>query len=150
MTEILIYKVQGFLFNKTFPRLMETVLKNDYKIKVLCKNSDQMQKLDSLLWSFSSLAFIPHAMETDDYLSEQRLLLTIKENYNPNNSDCLVLLKNVSCIEKIIHFKKILFISTDNLNEELTHFLSNIKEQKRYNCFLITQTANEKWKKEIL
>lgn len=84
-----LYRLSTTTFPKAFPRLIETIVRKGHKIKILCNVLEEMQYFDNILWTFSSLAFIPHGTALDPDPDKQPVLLTLDHETNLNNADVL-------------------------------------------------------------
>ena len=58
MKSITFYQVQSTLYKVTIPKVIIKILEVAKKVNFLCKDEDEMEYLDSLMWSFSQLSFI--------------------------------------------------------------------------------------------
>ena len=67
MKSITFYQVQSTLYKVTIPKVIIKILEVAKKVNFLCKDEDEMEYLDSLMWSFSQLSFIPHSTENDKF-----------------------------------------------------------------------------------
>jgi len=47
-------------------KITEKAWQNQHEIFLLCANTEQVNRLDELLWTFSSASFIPHSSTCDD------------------------------------------------------------------------------------
>jgi DNA polymerase-3 subunit chi len=47
-------------------KITEKAWQNQHEIFLLCTNTEQVNRLDELLWTFSSTSFIPHSSTCDD------------------------------------------------------------------------------------
>ena len=75
MQEINIYELTKTPWTKAFPKLVETISSKGNKVVVLCKNSESLQEMDNLLWTFEQLSFLPHVTENDPMIDQTPVLL---------------------------------------------------------------------------
>jgi DNA polymerase-3 subunit chi len=66
-------------YEKVMPRLVEKVVQAGHRLVVYAPNVERMQQLDQVLWTFASLAFVPHGCLTDPFPEEQPVLLMTPE-----------------------------------------------------------------------
>ena len=67
MKSLTIYQIQKSLYNVTIPKIITKILESKRKIFLLCKNVEEMNYFDDLMWTFSQLSFLPHSTENDNY-----------------------------------------------------------------------------------
>jgi DNA polymerase III subunit chi len=84
-----LYKLSTTPFAKSFPKLIETIVRKNHRVKILCQHEEEMWYWDKILWSASQLSFIPHGTERDDNPGLQPVLLTCDSSTNLNNAEVL-------------------------------------------------------------
>lgn len=143
MQEINIYKITQNTFSKVFTKVVETAVSQDKRCYVLCKDEEEVKKIDYLLWSYSQLSFIPHGTISDNYHEDQIVLIGCDHHPNPNNNpELLFLLQSLGeseLSEFTKQYQKILIFSED---------IPNIDVKTTVN--LIEQGADGKWVKRPL
>lgn len=90
MTDISFYHLTYAPMEKALPRLMEKVLESGAHSVILAESEAQMQTLDTVLWTYSTLTFLPHGTRLDRYPESQPIYVTDRQE-NPNNASILVL-----------------------------------------------------------
>ena len=86
MFQAYVYILSATPLIKGIAKILETIIQKDFTIHFICENKAAMKQLDLSLWTYSSLAFLPHATEEDQYLEQQKILLTTKiDNLNKAN-----------------------------------------------------------------
>ncbi len=145
---LIIYSIQHALYNITLPKIIIKIIGLEKKIVLLCKDKDEMNVLDNLLWTFSQLSFIPHSTEEDDFNTDlQDILIVTKLNKSIVNNRSIVIL----CPELIINkdfnaINEVFLITAENIDLKTlkNHILtSNIEERS---IKLFTQNINNSWK----
>lgn len=95
MQEINIYELTKTPWTKAFPKLVETISSKGNKVVVLCKNSESMQEMDGLLWTFEQLSFLPHVTENDKMIEETPVLLVANDNSKAKEFSNIYALSNL-------------------------------------------------------
>jgi DNA polymerase-3 subunit chi len=118
MKSITFYQVQSTLYKVTIPKVIIKILEVAKKVNFLCKDEDEMEYLDSLMWSFSQLSFIPHSTENDKFdLELQDLIIATNFDHLIRHSNFLIL----SSTDLLANFNidlvnDIFVITTENVN----------------------------------
>ncbi len=163
MQEVNIYKTSQNNFLKTFTKLIESIVSQNKRIYLLCKNYEEEKKFDNLLWSFSQLSFIPHATTIDPYPSDQLILLGSDPYVKPaNNPEILLVVNNTRYFDDkdivqflINQYKKFLFFNVfkENFQENEVQ-TKNLLFKQAINLGIpinvIEQDTNGKWIKHTL
>ena len=89
-TEVSIYQLTKSPLEKILPKLMEKVIQGEKRAVILASSKDRVEELTRILWTYSTLTFLPHGSAEDDFATEQPIWLT-SELENPNNAEVLVL-----------------------------------------------------------
>jgi DNA polymerase-3 subunit chi len=89
MTEVYFYHSTAFPVEKTIAKLVEKIYGLKQNIIILCQDTNLIQIIDDLLWSYSTKTFLAHATEFDPSPQQQPIYITSKEE-NPNNSTVLI------------------------------------------------------------
>ena len=152
MQQINLY-IQYIPWDKEVCKLSESILAHDHRATLFCNDMEQMQKIDTTLWSFSQLSFIPHATEKDQYPQYQPIhLVTDLKHMAPNNSDILISLKWPLELEVIskMNFRKVFILLNPNIESE-EKVVSQLQEAN-YKAYVVRQDSKTlKWsKKELL
>jgi DNA polymerase-3 subunit chi len=125
------YQIQGDIYTATFPRIITKILKEEERVDLLCADKEEMRKLDTLLWTFAQLSFLPHATEDDEYQEIQDLLLITKLPSSHLDKRTLVLTSCESLPEHSLDGYAKLFIITDKpINKEVLLDSLSVKNQK--------------------
>jgi DNA polymerase-3 subunit chi len=140
---LIIYSIQHTLYNITLPKIIIKIIGLEKKIVLLCKNKDEMNALDNLLWTFSQLSFIPHSTEEDDFNTDlQDIIIVTKLNKSVvNNRSIVVLCPELIMNKDVNAINEIFLITTENIN--LKTLNSNIEEKS---IKLFIQNIDNSWK----
>ena len=125
MTNIIFYRIKGD-FNSLLLFACELVNKAyQKKISVLINTSEEniSKKIDEKLWSFDSVSFIPHDIE-----SEPSSTIAINHELNPGRHDQLLInLSDSSTPRWFSRFKKVIEIVYDE-----QEVINNKRKQYRF------------------
>ncbi len=155
MTEVNLYSFAEELFYKALPKLVEGLYKNGHIIQVMCADITQLKTIDNLLWTYSSLSFLPHGSFNDDFKEDHPIILTLHCNDNVNNADTLIILDYSIVDEKfyntLLGFKKVLLVKKENQLGPLEN-LDNIMLFKEWiklgiTIYEINRSSDGKWEK---
>lgn len=138
-----IYRLSSTSIIRGIAKLLEAIINKGFKAQVLCLDKFSMYKLDAALWTYSSLAFLPHATEEDEFLLQQKILLsTTLENLN----DATVLLSNHTVPKSIQNYQRFVSIYEEMENESL--IIQQIESLKKLNIpFTVFEENSGSWKK---
>ncbi|MCE2951395.1 MAG: DNA polymerase III subunit chi [Alphaproteobacteria bacterium] len=89
--EVRFYHFEKTSLEKGCARLLERVLGAGQRAVLYCADKERLAHLDTVLWTYSSAAFLPHGTEKDGYAKDQPIWLTDKWE-NPNGADLVVIL----------------------------------------------------------
>ena len=90
MTEISFYHLHSTPLEGVLPKLLEKALSLGKRAVVLVPSEERLEKLNTLLWTYSTRTFLPHGSEHDPFRDEQPIYLTTREE-NPNNAEILLI-----------------------------------------------------------
>ena len=161
MKEINIYKVSQSNFLKMVTKLVESIISQNQKAYLLCNNKEEETTIDNLLWSYSQLSFIPHAISSDPYLSDQLVVIGSNPHIEPASKPEILLVidnngsfKDQDVIQFLINqYKKILVLNIledkhyTNEVQPSSLFFKIAKSLKMLVNF-IEQDSNGKWLKK--
>ena len=72
------------------PKLLEQVLKRNWRAVVLTGSEERVEALNSQLWTYNNHSFLPHGSGLDGYREHQPIWITSVDE-NPNQSNVLFL-----------------------------------------------------------
>lgn len=90
MTEVSVYKLGVTPLEKTLPKLMEKVLQGGKRAVIVSPSKERVEVLNTLLWTYTTLTFLPHGSALDGFPDQQPIWLT-DHLENPNGAEVLVL-----------------------------------------------------------
>jgi DNA polymerase-3 subunit chi len=147
MKSITFYQVQSTLYKVTIPKVIIKILEVAKKVNFLCKNKDEMEYLDNLMWSFSQLSFIPHSTENDKFDVElQDLIIATNFDHLMCHNNFLIL----SSTDLLANFNidlvnDVFVVTTENVNIE--YLLTKLGDKlfgNKIKCFI--QNLDSTWK----
>lgn len=154
LSEILFYHLTESRLGETLPALLERSLLRQWRVVVLCKTAAGCKALDSLLWDFSDVSFIPHGMENEAYAQQQPVLLGLQDKNSNQAHVCF-------CVEGAIaqnpqDYARLCIMFDGNNAEELAAARAAWKELKAaqkngetlHELTYWQQTPQRKWEKQ--
>lgn len=112
---------------KVLCKLIDTIYRKGFRCLVLCKDSTQMLQLDSTLWSYEQLSFVPHLHENDEKSEiEKTPVLLSTQIVTTNNPSVLILANQEFADVSNQPFDKIVFLYSK----------ANTSQQSRYELLL--------------
>ncbi len=84
-TEVLFYHLGRQPLDKVLPGLVEKTLERGWRAVVQAGNSERVDALDGLLWTYADDSFLPHGTARDGMNEQQPVFLTAKDD-NPNGA----------------------------------------------------------------
>jgi DNA polymerase-3 subunit chi len=147
MKSLTLYQIHKSHYKITFPKVIVKILDAGGKVNLLCKNKDEMEYLDNLMWTFSQLSFIPHSTENDKFNEElQDLVIAINSDHLTLHNKFLIL----SSVDLLTKFNvdlvnDIFIITTNTINAE---YLFTKLDGKLFNnkMKLFVQDIDNTWK----
>ena len=89
MTEVRFYHMERSTLETALPALLNKAMAQG-NITIQCDTPQNVEALNTHLWTYDPNSFIPHGSEKDGHAEDQPIWLTNKEE-NPNGSDILIL-----------------------------------------------------------
>ena len=83
MTEVLFYHLGRQPLDKVLPGLLEKTLERGWRAVVQAGNSERVEALNALLWTYADESFLPHGSSRDGFAEQQPVFLTAGGD-NPN------------------------------------------------------------------
>jgi DNA polymerase-3 subunit chi len=90
MTEIRFYHLERQELDEALPALVAKAHANGHKILLKAANEQDLERLNSQLWTYNPNSFLPHGSEKDGFAEKQPIYLTTKDE-NPNGADVMIL-----------------------------------------------------------
>lgn len=147
MTDINFYHLTALPLEKALPKLMEKVFESGSPALIQTDSPEQTQKLDTILWTYSTITFIPHGTKKDKYPECQPIYITDTEE-NPNQASILVLPDN-NRPSSVDAFSRCLYMFDGNNDAELAKARERWQDFKRAGHTLVywQQNAKGQWEK---
>ncbi len=89
MTDIAFYHLQRSPLAAVLPKLLEKAVAAPFRILVLAPGEAEVEKLNTMLWTYDADSFLPHGSAKDGWPDRQPIYLTATQE-NPNASTMLV------------------------------------------------------------
>lgn len=86
--DVSFYQLLKTPLEKALPKLVEKIYESGFRILIVCESAERVAALNSLLWTFSQSAFIPHGFEGDP--TRQPIWLST-ELKNVNSANLLII-----------------------------------------------------------
>lgn len=136
-------------FMKTLPKLLEKVY--DSGLRAVIKTSEEMREaVDSQLWTYTPLAFLPHGSSRTGMAEHQPLWITDKFE-NPNGSQVLVLVDvDVDGVPDILGFERVLDLYSENDPQSVTRFQKrkDTYDASKYSLTVWSDSPMGSWEKK--
>lgn len=130
MTRIDFYHLQKAPLEQVLPKLCEKAYASGKHIKILLGNTDRVEFINSLLWTYSEESFLPHGSKRDGFAEEQPIFIS-SEEANENNASLLILADGAQIeVEKLNTYERVLNIFDGNDEMALTNARAYWKEIK--------------------
>jgi DNA polymerase-3 subunit chi len=78
MPEVRFYHLLQTPLERVLPTLLERTLERGKRAVVVAENEQQVEELNSLLWSYNELGFLPHGTKAEGNADRQPIWLTEK------------------------------------------------------------------------
>jgi DNA polymerase III subunit chi len=147
--EVAFYQLTTTSLEKTLPKLLEKAYASGQRVVVLVDSQERLELLNSVLWTYSTNAFLPHgsAADASDTHSRQPIWLTTKLE-NPNQATVLVVTTG-QVIEKQPEFTRLIDIFDGNVPEILKSAQERYKQYQTSGapCVYWRQTLEGSWEK---
>lgn len=146
MTSVAFYNLFLSPEDKVLPRLLEKMLASNLRVVVVLSSTDHVQRFNKILWTFSTMAFIPHGCMQDAHDIKDEVPIWITDHVeNPNQSSiCVVCDDRVIVDLDVFHFSKVLYFSDGTLATAHTTLKERqaYHEKKSYDQMIYNQTEN--------
>ncbi len=150
MSRVDFYHLQSKKLEDVLPKLLEKAYGVGKKAVVRVGNSERVEFLNSMLWTYDEQSFLPHGSKKDGAADMQPIWLTA-DNDVPNKAEFLFLVDGASAeLEEISNFERVFNIFDGNLNEALEKARAFWKELKNQGVevFYWQQNANGSWQQK--
>ncbi len=145
--EVAFYQLTTTSLEKTLPKLLEKAYAADQRAVVLVDSQERLELLNSVLWTYSTNAFLPHGSAVDDPITHNRqpIWLTTKIE-NPNNAT-LIVVTSGQIIEAKSGFSRCIDIFDGSYPEALKDAENRYKHYQDlgFSCVYWRQTLQGGW-----
>lgn len=149
MAEILFYHLTERTLDQVLPGLVEKSLERDWKVVVHAGSDDQVEALDTLLWTYRDAAFLPHGSIRDGNEARQPIWLTA-DNDNPNGAKIRFLVGGADCTD-VENYERVVYMFDGHDNAAVEHARTRWKfhksEAKGEQTYW-QQSPNGRWEKK--
>ena len=145
MTEIFFYKLKNTSIDLFLISLIEKSISKNWNSLVLLDNTERMEEINDLLWTFNDTSFIPHGSQSDLSPDKQNVYLTCNEE-NLNNSNIIFSIDGIIINEPDNWNRCIYIFNEQNLKvtDELESYKRKVKDFG-YTLKSFEQDNNGKW-----
>ncbi len=148
--DVVFYQLMSTSMEKTLPKLLEKAYEASERAAVLLDTQERLETLNSSLWTYSTLAFLPHGCEKDSAISANRQPIWLTTHLeNPNQATILVVTTGEKIIPKDLGFQKYLdlFDGNNEINLQQAQERYQFYKEKNHNCVYWRQTLQGQWEK---
>ena len=89
------YHLEKVSLDSALPQILQKAYEAGQNILLKVDMAERADYLNSLLWTYQPDSFLPHGVEKDGFAEKQPILITHKDNFNPNNATICVLVDNM-------------------------------------------------------
>ena len=133
---------------RTLPKLLEKAYSTTQRAVVLLDSQERLEEVNSYLWTYSTLAFLPHGCEKDSAANADRQPIWLTTRFeNPNQADVLVITSAEALVLEDLGFQKCLDLFDGNNESALQQARQRYEfyQQKGYSCVYWRQTLQGQW-----
>lgn len=114
MTRIDFYHLQKMPLEYVLPKLCEKAYSTGKNIKIFLGNSERVEFINSLLWTYSEESFLPHGSKRDGFIEHQPIFISADEK-NENTASILILADGAQIdIDKLKDYERVLNVFDGN------------------------------------
>ncbi|KAB2835313.1 MAG: DNA polymerase III subunit chi [Caedimonadaceae bacterium] len=150
MTEISFYQLRGTPLERALPKLVEKIYAHQKRVVILADSEERLAELNTVLWTYSPGAFLPHGTKSDGNPEDQPIWLTT-ELENPNQSNILIV-TDESVIDEIQQYEKILDffngLDADSLQKARSRWIHYKKQNLKLTYW--EQTESGSWENKLI
>ncbi len=135
------YHLKFTPLEKVVPRLVDKVYASGLRALILVENDERLAQLNTSLWTYSTLAFLPHGCRLDSEATKNQQPIWLSTTFeNPNQSTvCVVTNQVVVENSEAFGFDRILDIFDATLPENIENF------QKRHSFYAAKNATIAIW-----
>jgi len=90
MADVKFYHLERQTLDQVLPALLGKALQNGHRIIVKAANDQEVERLNTHLWTYDQNSFLPHGSAKDDHHTDQPVWITSNDE-NPNKADVIIL-----------------------------------------------------------
>lgn len=150
MSRVDFYHLQNRKLEDVLPKLLEKAYGVHKNVVVRVGNSERVDFLNSILWTYEDQSFLPHGCKKDGNSDMQPIWLT-SENENPNGAAFLFLVDGAKAdLDEIGKYERVFNIFDGNSPEAIEsarNFWRELKQQAN-NIFYWQQSNDGVWQQK--
>lgn len=147
---LMVYHTDHLPETKVLCKLIDTIYKKGFRCLVLCKDKAQMLQLDSTLWSYEQLSFVPHLHEDDnrEEVSQTPVALATQVA-NFNDASVLILASQEYSDVENAQFDKVVFLYSQSDAAQKSKYELLLEKVKPLNINVLhyRQLVDNSWEK---
>ncbi len=148
--DVSFYELTATSLEKVLPKLLEKAYESGQHVVVILDTEERVQQMNSVLWTYSTLSFLPHASSHDapKDLSKVPIWLTTRLE-NPNRAQILVITTG-EILSQNESFQRCLDIFDGNHSESISqaHIRYQSYQKQGIKCIFWRQTLTGQWEKQ--
>ena len=90
MADVKFYHLERQTLDQVLPALLGKALQNGHRIIVKAANDQEVERLNTHLWTYDQNSFLPHGSAKDGHHTDQPVWITSNDE-NPNKADVIIL-----------------------------------------------------------
>lgn len=148
MVEVSFYHLQNPPLEKSAAKLLEKAVEAKKRVVLLCDTEERLEHLNHFLWTYGSLAFLPHGSAKEGFEKDQPIWLT-NTLENPNNASILMTVDGIR-IEDFTGFDRCLdiFDGQDQVATKNARDRWKFYQQHQYKLSYWQQSEAGAWEKK--
>lgn len=146
--DVAFYQLTSTSMEKTLPKLLEKIYNSNQRALVLLDSSERLEAVNSFLWTYATLSFLPHGCEKDSAVHAQRQPIWLTTHMeNPNQANVLVMTSGETLVRDDLGFQKCLDLFDGNNETALQQARQRYQfyKQKGHVCTYWRQTVQGQW-----
>ncbi|CAO5682606.1 MAG: hypothetical protein HEEMFOPI_00748 [Holosporales bacterium] len=146
--DIAFYSIRNAPIEKTLPRLVEKIYDLKLNIHILCPDDDQLKILDASLWTYASLAFLPHGTIHDPEFMHHQNPIWLSTTFDLKNKPKVMILLKPILLSKDHSYERVIYMF-DQHQENAHDFLKLYEDLKKESIPVVfwKQTEQGSWEK---
>jgi DNA polymerase-3 subunit chi len=126
-TEVNFYSITYSALERPLTKLVEKIYDSRSRLVLKVKNSEEVDLIGRLLWSYSPITFLAHGNDKTPYPEKQPIFITCNDE-NPNNAEIAIIFNHAK--ESGLTFSRIIYFF--NGNDEELQAINVIRQEKHY------------------